>query len=60
MTVPHAELPIDYAVTCQICAKVVWQGSHLVEQDGLVLLNAYADVVCRRDNCPHKTPKATK
>lgn len=58
MTVDHAELPINYAVTCQTCAVVVWQGSHLVEDDGTELLNAYADVACPREDCSHKTPPA--
>lgn len=55
MATTHAELPINYAVTCQQCAVVIWQGSHLVEDDGLVLLNAYSDVACPRVDCPHKT-----
>jgi hypothetical protein len=56
MATPHAELPINFAVTCQTCAVVIWQGSHVVEDDGQVLLNAYADVACPRPDCPHKTP----
>jgi hypothetical protein len=56
MATPHAELPTNFAVTCQTCAVVIWQGSHVVEDDGLVLLNAYSDVACRRPDCPHKTP----
>jgi hypothetical protein len=58
MTVPHAELPINYAVTCQTCAVTIWQGSHLVEDDGLVLLAAYAPVACTRPDCPHQAPAA--
>ena len=53
MTVPHAELPINFAVTCQTCAVVIWQGSHLVETDGQTLLDAYAPVACRHPDCPH-------
>lgn len=56
MTVPHSELPINYAVTCQTCAVVIWQSSHLVEDDGQVLLNAYAPVGCARTDCPHLPP----
>jgi hypothetical protein len=56
MTVPHAELPINYAVTCQTCAVSIWQGSHLVMDDGLDLLAAYAPVACKRPDCPHLPP----
>lgn len=50
-----------YAVNCYTCRVNVWQGDELVEQDGQVLLTAYADsvagTVCpsRVDGCPHKT-----
>jgi hypothetical protein len=56
MTVPHSELPINYAVTCQTCAVTIWQGSHLVEYDGQALLDAYAPVACKRPDCPHMPP----
>lgn len=54
VTVPHAELPINYAVTCQTCWVTIWQGSHLVVDDGQGLLDAYAPMCCPRPNdCPH-------
>jgi hypothetical protein len=49
-----------YAVTCQTCHVNVWKGDQLVEQDGQVLLSAYADSVpgtacpSKVADCPHK------
>ncbi|MDQ3760962.1 MAG: hypothetical protein M3460_04485 [Actinomycetota bacterium] len=50
-----------YAVRCYTCLREVWQGDVLVEPDGLVLLNAYAEFTAGKacpsgnETCPHKT-----
>jgi hypothetical protein len=51
------ELPsVAYAcsVSCQTCGAGVWQGND-PPADGQPLLTEYADLECRRADCPHRT-----
>ena len=50
-----ADVPPNYAVTCRTCDTCVWQSDDHPgpDHDGQVIATRWADVTCRRPDCPH-------
>lgn len=66
MSNPIKDESTSFAVICHTCGVNVWQGNELVEQDGQVLLTAFADSVpgpacpSKVNLCPHKAAVLTE